>query len=220
MNTHPRRAFLVLFAAFVLAAAVFALPQTSDDVKRDAWQRPGDVMDALDARAGSHVADVGCGHGYFVMHLARRVGADGIVYGVDVDGESLEKVRHNAEEAKLSNVRTIRSREDDPQLPAGELDGVLIVNAYHEMKQYDAMLRAILVALKPHGRLVIIDSPGKENISREEHQRNHSIPEATVREDAQRNGFHFVRKEPDVEPNREDRSRGAWFFLIFEKPEE
>ncbi len=220
MNTRLSRAVLLLFAAFVLAAAVVALPQTADDAKRDTWQRPGDVMDALGAHTGSHVADVGCGHGYFVMRLARRVGAEGLVYGVDLDKITLEKLQHNVDEAKLSNVRIIVSRADDPMLPAAELDGVLIVNAYHEMKQYDDMLRAIFASLKPHGRLVIIDPPGKENISREEHQRSHSIPESLVREDAQRNGFHFVRKEKDVEPNSEDSSRGSWFFLVFEKPGE
>ncbi len=220
MNVRPSRAFLFAFAAFVLSAAVFALPHSSDDAKRDAWQRPGDVMDALGAHAGSHVADVGCGHGYFVMHLARRVGAEGVVYGVDVDDDALGKLRHSVEDAKLSNVRVVRSREDDPQLPAADLDAVLIVNAYHEMKHYDAMLRAILAALKPRGRLVILDAPGKENTSREEHQRKHTIAESLVREDAQHNGFQFVRKESNVEPNKEDSSRGSWFFLIFEKPGE
>ena len=220
MNVRPNRISLCIFAAFVLTAAAFALPQTSDDVKRDAWQRPNEVMDALGVRPGSHVADVGCGHGYFVLHLARRVGMEGVVYGVDVDEDALKKLRHNVDDAKLSNVRIIRSRADDPQLPAGDLDAVLIVNAYHEMKQYDMMLRGILTALKPHGRLVIIDAPGDENTSRAEHQLEHTIPESTVREDAQRNGFRFLRKESDFVPSREGKSRGPWFFLVFEKPAE
>jgi predicted methyltransferase len=220
MNLRPVRAFLSVFAALVLSAVVFALPQSSDDAKRDAWQRPYEVMDALGVRAGSHVADVGCGHGYFVMHLARRVGAEGVVYGVDVDDDALGKLRRGVGDAKLSNVRVVRSREDDPQLPAGDLDAVLIVNAYHEMRRYDAMLRAIFVALKPHGRVAIIDAPGKNNDSRDEHHRRHTISEALVREDMLRNGFHFLRKEADFEPSREDRSRGSWFFLVFEKPGE
>lgn len=221
MNLRPCRVFLSILASLVLAVAVFGLTQSADDAKRDSWQRPQEVMDALDVHPGSRVADIGCGHGYFVMHLARRVGAEGVVYGVDVDDEALGKLRRSVEDAKLSNVRIVHSREADPQLPPAELDAVLIVNAYHEMREYDAMLRAIVVALKPHGRLALIDAPGKDKMSRDEHQRKHTIAESLVREDAQRNNFRFLRRETDFEPPREDSSsRGSWFFLIFEKPGE
>ena len=221
MSFRPSRVFLFILTALLLAVASFALTQSADDARRDTWQRPQDVMDALGVHAGSHVADVGCGDGYFVMHLGRRAGTEGVVYGVDVDEAALRRLRQRVEDAGLSNVRIIHGGEADPQLPAASLDAVLIVNAYHEMRQYDSMLRAIFIALKPHGRLAIVDAPGKNTVSRDQHQRKHTIAEAHVREDAQRNNFRFLRKEADMESPREDSSsRGAWFFLLFEKPGE
>jgi len=218
MRSRDHRALLFSFLAALLTAGVAVSLAQNDDAKRDAWQRPNDVMDALGVRGGSRVADVGCGQGYFVMHLARRVGAEGAVYAVDVDEEALGKLRRRVEKDKLSNVQVIHSKENDPKLPGGELDGVLIVNAYHEMREHDAILRALHTALRPGGRLVIIDAPGKENRSRAEHRRNHTVSTELVREDAERNGFRFVREEPGFDSSREDSSRGRWFFLLFEKP--
>lgn len=216
MNCRPKRLFLAALSILFLSAVVLALPQNSNFAKRDAWQRPNEVMDALGVRSGSHVADVGCGDGYFVMHLARRVGAAGAVFGVDVDADALGKLRHQVENSKLSNVRIVHSLANDPMLPAGDLDAVLIVNAYHEMLEYDAILRGIFAALKPGGRLAVIDAPGKNGDSRAEHQRVHTISESLVREDAERNGFRFLSKQPGFD--RPDSDRGPWFFLLFEKP--
>ena len=180
-------------------------------------------MDALAIRQGSAVADVGCGSGYFVFHLARRVGPTGLVYGVDTDKVTLEKLRERIAEEKLEYVRVIHSQAADPLLPAATpesgLDAVLIVNAYHEMLEYDAMLRAIHTALKPGGRLAIIDAPGKDVASRSKHQSDHTISERLVLEDAARNSFRFRSRERGFDPPPLDSSRGPWFFLIFEKPQ-
>lgn len=199
-----------------VAAAVPRAAQ-DDGAARDAWQRPGEVMDALGIVAGSAVADVGCGDGYFVLRLARRVGANGTVQAEDLDEKSLEKVQHRAKKEKLENVRTIRGRADDPQLPEGALDAVLVVNAYHEFIEYDAMLKGIFRALKPGGRLGIIDAAGDERHTRTEHQSNHTITEKLVMDDAARNGFRFRGKEKGFyRPGGS--SRNNFFFLIFERP--
>lgn len=199
--------------------AAAPVPRTAQDdgAARDAWQRPEEVMDALGIAAGSAVADVGCGEGYFVLHLARRVGAQGTVEAEDLDKKVLTTVRRRAEQEKLTNVHIIQGTATDPQLPAGALDAVLVVNAYHEFLQYDAMLQAIRLGLKPGGRLGIIDAIGDESRTRAQHQKNHTITEKLVRDDAARNGFRFLSKEKGFH-RPEGSSRNDFFFLIFERP--
>jgi predicted methyltransferase len=199
-----------------VSGAARRLPQ-DEGAARDAWQRPEQVMDALGIVAGSAVADVGCGEGYFVLHLARRVGANGTVQAEDLEESSLEKVRQRAEKEKLANVRAVRGRADDPQLPEYALDAVLVVNAYHEFIEYDAMMKGILKALKPGGRLGIIDAAGDERRTRAEHQSKHTITEKLVMEDAARNGFRFRSKEKGFH-RPGGGSRDNFFFLIFERP--
>ncbi len=201
------------------AAASSFWQRDQDETKRDAWQRPEEVMDALGIVPGSAVADIGCGEGYFVVRLARRVGPTGAVYAVDVDESALKKVRQRAEHEKLGQVRVIQSVPNDPSLPGpardAGLEAVLIVNAYHEMKEYDSMLRAVYAALKAGGRLAIIDAIGDDAASRARLQDEHESSEKMVREDAARAGFRFRSKEAGFE--RPESSRRHWFFLIFEK---
>jgi predicted methyltransferase len=215
MNKLWRHRWLVGVAVIALAALAASAVAQREDASRDTWQRPVEVMDALQIQAGSRVADVGCGEGYFVMHLAQRVGPGGAVYAVDIDEGALSRLRKKVEAARLENVQIIRGKDDDPLLPAGEFDAVLIVNAYHEMKEYDAMLRAIYSALRPGGRLGIIDAAGDESKSRSAHVRAHTMAEPMVREEAERNGFRFDRKEQGFE--RRESDRRYWFFLIFTK---
>jgi predicted methyltransferase len=171
-------------------------------------------MDALGAAAGSVVADIGAGRGYFTFHLAGRVGAQGKVYAVDLDKRELERLKERAAEAGLAQIETVNSLADDPLLPEGALDAVLVVNAYHEMREFDAMLRGMFKALKPGGRLVIVDQSAINGKPRDEYFRSHKISEEVVREDAQRNGFRLVRKEDDIITGDKEH----WFFLVFEKP--
>jgi predicted methyltransferase len=206
-----------LAAAAVIALAALAAVTLAqrEDAARDAWQRPNEVMDALQIEPGNRVADVGCGEGYFVLHLANRVGPNGAVYAVDIDESALRKLRDKVRDARLSNVQVVLSKPDDPMLPAGELDAVLIVNAYHEMDDYDAILRGVHSALRPGGRLGIIDALGSEGQSRQAHVRAHTMSESIVTQDAERNGFRVARKEAGFQRRNSDRAN--WFFLIFVK---
>jgi len=208
----------LLVLAVLLAASSQVLGQHEDEARRDAWQQPDRVMDALGIGAGSRVADVGCGDGYFVLRLARRVGNEGLVYGVDVDAGELRKLRRRVREDGFTNVEIIESRDDDALLPPASVDVVLIVNAYHEMRNFDAMLRSIHRALRPGGLVAIIDAPGSGERDRKSHQSAHTIAELLVQDDAIRNGFRFLRREPGFE--RTESSRREWFFLIFQKPAE
>ncbi len=182
--------------------------------KRDSWQRPAEVLDALGIRRGSAVADVGAGDGYFSFHLASRVGAQGKVYAEDISESKIEKIRERAKKEGLLQIETILGTEDDPKLSKETLDAILIVLAYHEMRNYDSMLSGMIRALKPGGLLAVIDDEGEPNQTRSIAAENHKIPKELVRTDAARNNIRFVREEKGFEEN----PNSHLFFLIFEKP--
>jgi predicted methyltransferase len=124
---------------------------------RDAWQQPGRIMDALGIGDGSVVADIGAGGGWFTVRLARRVGPNGVVYAEDVQRQMIESIERRVQREALRNVRTVLGTPEDPRLPLGALDAVLIVDAYHEMDHRVALLRNVAASLKPNGRLGIVD---------------------------------------------------------------
>jgi len=205
---------LVIFLVSVCNTS-FSTPQESDRArKRDEWQRPGEVMDALGVKAGDRVADIGSGFGYFTFRLAARVGAEGKVYAVDIDPEAIDRVRRRKEREKLAQVEPILGESADPRLP-NDLDVVLIVDTYHEFRDYDRMMQAVFRALKPGGRLAIIDGEAPSGRPRTEYHRLHSIPPELVRAEVTRHGFIFKESRPgfyDAEYGKK------MYFLIFESP--
>src|SRR5215813_13200082 len=214
-NAWNRRLLFVPLILALLYAAVTVTAQ--DDTKaRDAWQQPDRVMDALGIKAGSVVGDIGAGGGYFTFHLAQRVGPNGKVYSEDILEDEVKKIREQAESEKLVQIEGTLGAKDDPKLPAEKLDAVLIVNAYHEMREHDAMLRALFHALKPGGLLAIVDAPAPPGEAREKYYERHRIPEQFVRDDTAHNGFSFVRQEPGFKSPERGRD---YFFLVFKKPE-
>jgi predicted methyltransferase len=202
-------------ASIPATLAVGNLPQESDRArKRDEWQRPGEVMDAMGVKSGHSVADIGSGYGYFTFRLAARVGAEGKVYAVDIDKEAVDKVRRRKESEKLAQVEPILGKSDDPRLP-NDLDAVLIVDTYHEFREYDRMMQAVFRALKPGGRLVIIDGEGPTGKPRTEYHRLHTIPSELVREEVGSNGFVFKESRPGF---YDEEYGKKFYFLIFERP--
>lgn len=186
---------------------------------RDAWQRPVKVMDLLEVKPGSTAADVGAGEGYFTLHLAARVGPEGKVYAVDINEKALNGLRDRAKKENLGQVETILSAEDDPNLPENSVDVVLVVNAYHEFRQYDAMLQRIYRALKPGGRLGVLENPSESGLGRprEEYHKNHDLPVEILIADAARNGLRLLFYEADFAgPSQRDK----YYFVIFQKPVE
>jgi predicted methyltransferase len=207
---------LIGACALNLRAAIPAswLQESERDRNRDTWQRPAEVFDALSLKPGDRVADLGCGHGYFTFRLAARVGALGKVFAVDIDKKALDDVTRRKTNEKLEQVQPILGESKDPHLPEG-LDSVLIVDAYHEFRDYDLTMQAVFRAMKPGGRLVIIDGEGPKGRPRTEYHRLHRIPPELVREEVARNGFSFKETRPgfyDAEYGKK------MYFLVFEKP--
>ncbi|HUF48399.1 MAG TPA: methyltransferase domain-containing protein [Vicinamibacterales bacterium] len=162
---------------------------------RESWQRIPDIFAAMGVQPGAVVADVGAGDGFFTTRLAAAVGPAGRVYAVDISPASLDRLRRRVEANGHSNVEIIQGATDDPRLPAGALDGALIINAYHEMREHQAMLAALRRALKPTGRLVIVEpvADGRRGIPREAQERDHQIAPHFVQQDALAAGFLVAR---------------------------
>lgn len=123
---------------------------------RDEWQQPDRIMDALKIADGARVADIGAGGGWFTVRLAHRVGPNGVVYAEDIQPEMIEAIRRRVQREGLTNVRPILGSPDDPRLE-GDLQAVIIVDAYPQFDEPVAMLRKIAAALGPSGRLGIVD---------------------------------------------------------------
>ena len=124
---------------------------------RDEWQMPEQIMDALRIADGAVVADLGVGSGWFTVRLARRVGPNGLVYAEDVQPEMLQATQRRVQREGLRNVIQVLGTQDDPKLPPGAIDAVLIVDIYHEIADPVALLRNVASSLKPNGRIGVVD---------------------------------------------------------------
>jgi len=151
---------------------------------RDAWQQPGQVMDALGIADGASVADVGAGGGWFTVRLARRVGPRGLVYAQDVQRQMIDAIDRRVQREGLRNVRLVLGQDDDTRLPGETLDAVLMVDAYHEVENRVELLRSIRASLKPAGRFGLVDFK-MDGFGPGPHMNERIDPEEVVRDAAQ-----------------------------------
>jgi SAM-dependent methyltransferase len=126
-----------------------------DDPKRDAWQKPHEVIEALKLKRDALVADIGAGTGYFSMRLAHRVPA-GKVYAVDLEPDMVKHLVARAKREHLANVVAVQATTDDARLPE-KVDLVLMVDTYHHIDDRHRYFAKLKESLKPGGRVAIID---------------------------------------------------------------
>lgn len=186
--------------------------------ERDAWQRAPELMKEMGARRGSVVADIGCHEGYMTVKLADVVASSGRVYAVDVDAPKLELLKQHLATRNITNVTTIKGDYDDPKLPTGQLDGVIILDTYHEMEDHDKILAHVHHALKKNGRLVICEpiEASRRSLSRSEQEARHEIALKFVEEDLIKAGFTIVRKEDPFADRTKVKGDIMW-LLVAEK---
>jgi SAM-dependent methyltransferase len=130
--------------------------------ERQEEEEPDRALRILKIPKGAVVADVGAGSGYMTVRMAKIVGPEGKVYANDIQPAMLDLLRKNVEKAKLTNVTPVQGSLDDPRLPAGALDLILMVDVYHEFSQPQKMLQKMREALKPGGRLVLLEYRGED----------------------------------------------------------
>ena len=159
----------LLLAFFVSAFAAAQSPSTHqhhfrdaerwahvfDDPARDAWQKPHEVIQALQLPPDALVADLGAGTGYFAVRLANML-PKGRVYAVDVEPDMVRYLAERAKKEKRENLVAVAGAPDDPRLP-GKVDLILLVDVYHHVEARTAYFRRLREALKPGGRIAVID---------------------------------------------------------------
>lgn len=152
-------------------------------------EQPERAVEALRLQKGQTVADVGAGVGYFSWLLAERVGSEGTVYAVEIQPEMLRLLEQERARRRVRNVIPTLGKVDDPGLPENALDLVLMVDVYHELAEPQKVLRRLHRALKPGGRLVLIEYKKEEPWIpiRVEHK----MTELEARTEVEAEGFRF-----------------------------
>ena len=128
-----------------------------DDPARDAYQKPHEVIAALNLREGEAIADIGAGSGYFTFRLANHVGGAGRVYAVDISPDMIVHLNRRIRDLRLTNVVTMLAAPDDPMLADSSVDRFFICETWHHIENHDRYLALLKKALKPGGQLVMID---------------------------------------------------------------
>jgi SAM-dependent methyltransferase len=171
-----------------------------DSPGRDERLQVNRIMDILGIATGKTVADIGAGSGWFTVRAARRVGEAGVVYAVDINPEAIEYVDNRARKEHLHNVRTILGKADDPLLPAGAIDSVLLLKTYHEVAEPVALLRNLRASLRPGARVGVIDRNGNGE--------NHGVGKDVVLHEAALAGYRLVEQYDFVKGDKMD------YFLV------
>lgn len=124
---------------------------------REREEQPRKLLEALQIQPGQQVCDFGCGNGYYTLQLAARVGTRGKVFAVDIQQEMLQLLQQRIAPRGITNIETVLATADDPNLPRGQLDLVLLVDVYHELDRPELVLRSIYAGLKQTGRVVLVE---------------------------------------------------------------
>ena len=196
-----------------VSGRVFALPMGVQGApwlerrEREDEENPDLAMRLIRVQRGQTVADLGAGSGYYTRRLARAVGDTGKVYAVDIQQGMLDLLQAALARERIANVVPVLGGVDDPRLPADSLDLILMVDVYHEFSQPQTMLQRMKIALKPGGRLVLLEYRGEDPDVpiRPEHK----MTKAQVKLEVEHEGFKQQRVYDDL----------PWQHLIvFTKP--
>jgi len=175
--------------------------------QREQWQRVPELFQELGVRQGAVIGDVGAGSGFATVRLSRAVGTTGRVLAIDIRDDIVARLQERVAAERLANVTVVKGDANNPRLDAASLDAALIIDAYHEMTEPEAMLAHLKRALKPGGRLVIVERTTAKTarLTREEQTKGHHLALPFLRRDLERAGFRidhvvneFTRYYPDA----------------------
>jgi predicted methyltransferase len=187
----------------VLAVAVGLAPSFAFSLSSEAAR----IVEALGAREGMVLADVGAGNGEWTEELARAVGPSGHVYATEVDEGKLREIDDRMRRRGLENVTTLLGTQLETGLPAGCCDGGLLRMVYHHFAEPPRMRESLLRALRPGARLVVIDTtphPGWSPVAGVPNRGGHGIREEDLVREMTGDGFEVVARHEDWD-GRDDR---------------
>jgi ubiquinone/menaquinone biosynthesis C-methylase UbiE len=204
---------IALFIVLVFGITSSVSAQQSED-ERVKSERVSDILEILGARDGAHIADLGSADGFYTLRIARAVAPSGRAYGVDIEEKSLARMRERAAKEDVTNLEAVLGTADDPRLPEGRLDAVLIRNAYHEMPEYVRILAAVSRSLKPGGALVVSEaiSDASRQLTREQQVKEHYIAMEIVERELTEAGFEIVSRDEAF--TRFTRALAGGYWLI------
>lgn len=215
----PKPLFIALLYGLLLVAAMrIAIPQAAQPQRPTSKPYTGDlsifetpgrderlqiqrVMDLLGIQAGSSVADIGAGSGWFSVRAAARVGAKGVVYAEDINPEAVKYIDDRTQKEKLSNIKTVLGTPDDPKLPSDSIDAVLLLKVYHEVAHPKLVMTNLKASLRPGAKVGIIDRNGNGA--------NHGLNSDVVKREMSDAGFRLLSSYDFTKGDGQD------YFLIF-----
>lgn len=171
---------------------------------RSVEEQPQKAIDALPLKSTDVVADIGAGTGYFTFRMAPKVAK---VYAVDVQPEMIEILQTIQKERSISNVEPVLGTETNPHLPPNSLDWAILVDAYHEFAYPREIMMALQTALKPGGRVVLLEYKGENPLV--PIKKLHKMTQTQVRAELSAIGYRFIENK---------RILPQQHLLIFQKP--
>jgi ubiquinone/menaquinone biosynthesis C-methylase UbiE len=130
-------------------------PENANEARLNRLQPPDRVMDAIGIKPGMVVAEIGAGHGRYVVQIAVRVGENGRVYAEDIDASALQHLEQRCARWGLEHVEAILGDLTDPKLPEGKMDVIFVISAYHHFNDPVALMKNARLSLKPDGIVAI-----------------------------------------------------------------
>jgi ubiquinone/menaquinone biosynthesis C-methylase UbiE len=213
------RALSLVICALLLAPHAYAQQTglTDNQIKQAELEVP-QLVDLMELKPGMTIADVGAGFGAWTVRFARIVGPNGRVYANDVGDKQLAWLKEYTAKERLGNVTVVGGVERSTNLPAGCCDAVLIRDAYHHLTAPEDIVRSMAAALKPGGRLVVIDFPPRPNSDVPSgvpaNRNGHGVPPAVVQKEVGAVLTH-VRTIDTWAPNS---TQENLFLMLFRKP--
>jgi len=160
--------------------------------ERAEWQKPEDVVKKLELKPGGTVADIGAGTGYFTRLFAVAVGPEGKAIGLDIEPSMVDYMKEDAKKRRLTNYEARVVKPDDAGLPSKSVDVIFICNTYHHIENRVSYLKKLSKALKPNGRIVIVDfykkplPVGPQSVA-------HKISEEEVKKEFKQAGYRLTK---------------------------
>ncbi len=161
-----------------------------DRPERDHEQKPVQVVDALGLKPGMHVADLGAGSGYFTRRFVEAVTETGMVYAIDVESDALKYVEESLVHLhRPYTAQFILARQDEPKLPVESVDLIFVCNTYHHLEDRTTYFRNVGSALKPGGRIAIVDYYHDDRSGELGFPKRHLVPREKVVEEMTDAGY-------------------------------
>ena len=178
--------------------------------ERDQQQKPGQLVHDMGVQKGMTVADVGTGIGYMLPALSHAVGPDGHVIAEDIFDDFLAGAKERVANLKLSNVTFVKGTETDPNLPEGQVDEELVLDAYHHFDYPEKMLAALYKALKPGGKLGVVEYYKRPEAMPNGRAMTHiRLDMPDVIKEIEANHFHLVMEKETI--------HNSQYMLVLEK---